>query len=294
MSVFISYSHKDAEFVDRLSVRLVENNIKVWKDDMKIVAGDTFMSKIQAGIEGASYFCIVLSKNSLKSKWVKEEINEALIRESKERGIVILPILIDDCEVPPLLSDRIFVDFRKDFASGLKQILTVVGNKYNIGDSARIDIDSDYLFDYGIEQKFVDGRYFMQIDVVSFDKEETFSILSQFKFYGNEHATPEHFDLKEGDSLRDFVLKACAQEFAANPARITVNTKDAERARFAIQDAEGVARFDVEVRVKWLGTASRETLLFNVGALFGQICAACGIDLSKADPIAREEDVTPE
>jgi hypothetical protein len=189
------------------------------------------------------------------------------------------------------LSDRIFVDFRKDFAAGLKQILTVVGAKYNLGDSGRSDADSEYFFDYGIEQKSVEGRYFMQVDVVSFDKEETFSILSQFKFYGNEHATREHFDLKEGESLRDFVLKACAQEFAAHPARVTVNTRDARTAQFVIQDAEGVGRFDVEVRVKWLGVASRETLLFNVGGLLGQICAVCGIDVGKGDSIARAEDV---
>jgi len=36
-------------------------------------------------------------------------------------------------------------------------------------------------------------------------------------------------------------------------------------------------------RVKWLGTASRETMPFNVGALFGQICALCGIDISQDD-----------
>ena len=79
----------------------------------KIIAGDSFVSKIKAGIEGASYFCIVLSQNALESKWVKEEINQALIQESKKSGIVILPILIDNCDFPPILSDRIFVDFRK-------------------------------------------------------------------------------------------------------------------------------------------------------------------------------------
>ena len=277
MSIFVSYSHKDAGFVDRLAIRLLENNIKVWKDSMKIIAGDSFVSKIKGGIEGASYFCIVLSQNALKSKWVNEEINQALIQESKQRGIGILPILIDDCEVPPLLSDRIFADFRKDFDSGLKQILSVVGRKYNIDDCGRSPTDTNYYFDYGIEQRFVDGRYFMQVDVVSYDNEEQFSILSQFKVYGNQHATREHLELKEDESLRNYVLKACAQEFAARPARVTVNTTDAKRAQFYIQDAEGVARFDVDVRVKWLGTASRETLLFNVGALFGQICALCGI-----------------
>jgi hypothetical protein len=281
MSIFISYSHKDAQFVDRLSTSLIENNVKVWKDSMKLVAGDPILSKIRAGIKGASYFCVVLSKHSVKSKWVTEEINEALMQEAKERGIVVLPIVIDDCEVPPLLGDRILVDFRTDFASGLRRILTVVADKYNLGDTARIDTDPDYFFDYGIEQKWIDGRYFMQVDVVSFDREEVFSILSQFKFRGNEHATPEHFDLQEGESLRDVILKTCAQEFAARPARIMVKTKDAQTARFTIGDSEGVTCFEGEARVKWLGGASRGTLLFNIGALFGQICAACNIDIGK-------------
>jgi hypothetical protein len=116
------------------------------------------------------------NQNALKSKWVKEEINQALIEESKQKGIVILPILIDDCEVPPLLNDRIFADFRKDFQSGLKQILSVVGKKYNIDDSGRSATDTNYYFDYGIEQRFIEGRYFMQVDVVSFDIEEDISV----------------------------------------------------------------------------------------------------------------------
>ena len=277
MSVFISYSHKDGNFVHKLAIRLVENNIKVWKDDMKISAGDTFMRKIRTGIQGASYFGIVLSKNSINSKWVKEELNEALMHETQARGIVILPFLLDNSEVPQSLSDRIFVDFRKDFDSGLRQILVVVRERYNIGDAGRIETDSRYYLDYGIEHRVVDGRFFMQLDVISYDNEERFAILSQFIFHGNEHVTRAHLELKENESLRDYVLKACAQEFAVNPARVTVTTKDAKRAQFFIQDGEGLARIDVDVRIKWLGNASRDTLLFNVGALFGQICENLGV-----------------
>lgn len=283
MSVFISYSHKDAAFVNRLSIDLIKNNVKVWKDSMKITAGDSLLSTIQAGIKGASYFCVVLSKNALQSKWVKKEISKAVVREATKKGIVILPILIEDCDVPPELSDKMFVDFRKDFASGLRKILAVVADKYNLGDSARIDTDSAYYFDYGIEQKLIEGRYFMQLDVVSFDKEETFSILSQFMFHGNEYATPEHFELQEGESLRDLVLKTCAEDFAARPSRILLKARDAQTARFTIGDAAGVVCFNVESRVKRLGDASRGTLLFNVGALFGQICATCGIKIDKGE-----------
>lgn len=291
MSIFISYSTKDAEFVERLSTSLIENNIKVWKDNHKIVIGDSLLNKIQAGIEGASYFCIVLSKNSLESDWVKTEMNYALRDESQKRGMMIIPIMIDDCKIPPFLSDIKAVDFRKDFTAGLNQILAVVQDKYNIGDSGRIGTDSDYFFDYGIEQKMIAGNYCMQIDVVSFDKEEAFSILSQFKFYGNELATREHFDLKEDESMRDYILKACAEAFSTNPARVLINTKDAKEAKFQIQDSEGVDCFKAEARIKWLGAGSRDTLLFNVGALFVQICKDCGICLSDDNSVVYEDNV---
>ncbi len=47
MSVFISYSHKDERFVNKLSTCLIEKNIKVWKDKWKTLAGDSFVSKLK-------------------------------------------------------------------------------------------------------------------------------------------------------------------------------------------------------------------------------------------------------
>jgi hypothetical protein len=283
MSVFISYSRKDAGFVDKLSLALTEHNVKVWKDDMKIIAGDSLSGRIKSGIENASYFCIVLSHDSLNSKWVQEEINEALVRETEQKGIVILPIVLDDCEIPPVLKDRLFVDFRGDFDSSLKRILNVVAIKYNIGNSGRIANSTSYYFDYGIEYQIIDGRFFLQIDAVSYDTEESFTILSQFKFVGNEYATREHFELDDDKSLRDLVLRTCAEEFAANPARIPLNAKQAKTAKFFIQGTEDKARFDAELRVKWLGTATRETVVFNVGALIEQICKHSGIHIANED-----------
>ncbi|PQP35059.1 hypothetical protein C6A37_04505 [Desulfobacteraceae bacterium SEEP-SAG9] len=277
MSVFISYSHKDSAFVDRLAIALIDKNIKVWKDGWKTLAGDSFVKKIQSGIEGASHFCLVLSQHARESKWVEREIKQALLQESKDDGIVILPIRIDDCTVPDSLSDRLYVDFRSDFDEGVKHIIAAVGPRYNRGDVGRINSESRYFLDYGIEERVIDGKYFMQLDVISYDIEETFSILSQFIFRGNEHATSEQFELGPEETLREFVLLACAQEFIANPARITLNVRESKHARFDIQDADGIGRFDIDVRIKWLGAPSRSSVLFDVGALFGQICETMGI-----------------
>ena len=277
MSVFISYSHNDATFVDRLAIALVEKNVKVWKDSWKTLTGDSFVNKIQAGIEGASHFCLVLSRNSMRSKWVKKEIELALIQESKGGEIVILPIRIDNCAVPHSLNDRLYADFRSDFDTGVKKVLSAVGPRYNRDDAGRIKSQSRYFLDYSIEEQIIDDKFIMQLDVVSHDIEESFCVLSQFTFHGNEHATPEQFELGSDETLKEFVLAACFREFIANPARIKLSVRDAVRARFNIQDADDIGRFDVSVRVKWLGMPERATILFDVGALFIQICESMGI-----------------
>ena len=277
MSVFISYSHKDAEFADRLAVALIAKNIKVWKDGWKTLAGDSFVKKIQAGIEGASHFCLLLSRNSLRSKWVEKEIEQALLLESTGGGIVILPVLIDDCVIPDSLSERLYVDFRSDFGAGVKSVLAAIGPRYNRGDAGRVTFEPRYFLDYGIEERTVDGRFFMQLDVVSHDTEESFCVLSQFIFRGNDHATSEQFELGPDETLKEYVLIACAREFTVNPARIILNARDAVRARFGIQNADNVGRFDVDVRVKLLGAPALSTTLFDVGAIFGQVCEAMGI-----------------
>jgi hypothetical protein len=73
MSLFISYSHKDAEFVDKLTSSLIAKNIKVWKDKWKALTGDSFVREIQAGIKGAAFFVLYyqiirLSQNGLLKK----------------------------------------------------------------------------------------------------------------------------------------------------------------------------------------------------------------------------------
>ena len=53
--------------------------------------GDVLRERINEGIEQANYFLVVLSENSLKSSWVKFELNSAMIREIEERHVRVIP-----------------------------------------------------------------------------------------------------------------------------------------------------------------------------------------------------------
>lgn len=122
--VFISYAHADSAFVDQLANRLKACGIDVWIDKWKIKVGDSITHKINEGIGSSDFLVIVLSRASVDSKWVQEELNAAMIRNIvQERGAFILPILLEDCALPSLLRHRKYANFKEDPAQAFQDLV---------------------------------------------------------------------------------------------------------------------------------------------------------------------------
>jgi hypothetical protein len=71
--VFISYSRKDINFIKRLAADLQAAGLTAWYDLSGLDGGTTWGSEIQSAIEKSQFFVVVLSPNSLNSKWVQRE-----------------------------------------------------------------------------------------------------------------------------------------------------------------------------------------------------------------------------
>jgi hypothetical protein len=94
-SCFISYSTRDGEFVDRLYADLQVKGVRCWfaPEDLKI--GDRFRQRIDDAIRLHDKLLIVLSENSVRSAWVREEVESCLEREQRENRTVLFPIRLD-------------------------------------------------------------------------------------------------------------------------------------------------------------------------------------------------------
>ncbi len=173
MSVFISHSHQDQEFVNQLCLRLIKRNVKVWRDEWKMSPGHSLPAKIQEAIEQASIFCVVVSESSNQSDWGAQEIGEAL-RQETDKKTVILPLILELCEVPDNLKDYLHVDFRQDFERGLRQVLRVVERGYErrYSGTAAGGACHPFFIHWGREIGERDGKFFLQLDTVSVDVEE--------------------------------------------------------------------------------------------------------------------------
>jgi hypothetical protein len=125
MRVFISYSSADRAFVEDLVKKLNERLVDVWYDKWEVKVGDSIIERINEGLDKADYLIVVLSKNSVKSRWVKLELEAAMIKII-EKGAFILPILLEDCEIPFLLKGRRYANFKDDPKQAFDDLLSVI------------------------------------------------------------------------------------------------------------------------------------------------------------------------
>jgi hypothetical protein len=124
--VFLSYTNQDREFAYRLADDLRKRGVKVWLADEQIKVGDKWVDAIRDGILSSQWIIILISKNLPKSDYVSNELELALAEERNRERPFILPILIEDTEIPIQLQDRQFADFRENYDLGLEKIFARV------------------------------------------------------------------------------------------------------------------------------------------------------------------------
>jgi hypothetical protein len=93
--LFISYSHVDTDFVDRLEIQLNKRGIRFWRDIHNAKAG-RLETQVDIAIRQNQTVLLVLSANSLQSDWVEHEVRTARELEKQIERDVLCPIALDD------------------------------------------------------------------------------------------------------------------------------------------------------------------------------------------------------
>lgn len=93
--LFISYSHGDSVFVDKLESQLNEKGIRFWRDIHEMKAG-RIETQIDRAISQNRTVLLVLSENSIKSDWVEHEVRTARGLEKEIGRDILCPIALDD------------------------------------------------------------------------------------------------------------------------------------------------------------------------------------------------------
>jgi uncharacterized protein YjbI with pentapeptide repeats len=119
-SCFISYASKDHTFAERLYADLQNKGVRCWfaPEDLKI--GDRIRPRIDETIRLYDKLLLVLSKTSVASQWVEQEVETSLARERQQGTTILFPVRIDNTVMtletgwPALIRDtRHIGDFRR-------------------------------------------------------------------------------------------------------------------------------------------------------------------------------------
>lgn len=143
--VFVSHASEDkARFVMPFAKRLRSNGIDAWVDKWEIKVGDSLVKKIfDEGLGTAQAVIVVLSRNSIHKPWVREELDHAVVNRISE-GIRIIPVVLDDCEVPQALKATKWVSFKdlSDYEASFDEIVATI---FGVSDKPPLGKRPDYV-----------------------------------------------------------------------------------------------------------------------------------------------------
>ncbi len=115
LSVFLCHSSHDKPIVRELYLRLLgESWLDPWLDEEKLLPGQDWDLEIEKAVEKAHAVIVCLSKNSVtKEGYIQRELKFALdiALEKPEGTIFIIPLRLDDCELPRRLRSWQYVDY---------------------------------------------------------------------------------------------------------------------------------------------------------------------------------------
>ncbi len=242
--------------------------MKPWLDRAKLRPGDELTERLTQTIEPARCVVVLLSRAAVASRWVQAE-TEIAVRQMSETGLQIVPLLLEECNIPEHLADLVHIDCRSGLEAKLPELMATLNRLQEETPAWRIASEEAHAIDHALAVLRINDNFVLELDVVCSDFDEEFTVLAQFVYTADEAASRHRFGVETDAELANLLLETTRSEFRGESVVLMLHGADVYRDIFTIADGEAVVT--VKSRVRRLGTLG-VTMPFDLGAVFESVC----------------------
>lgn len=107
---FISYNNEDGSWAEWIAWQLEERGYSVILQAWDFRVGQNFVTEMQRALKEAEHTILILSSNYFSSRFAQAEWADTFVEDPTGQKRKLIPIRIQECVLPPLLRDIIYID----------------------------------------------------------------------------------------------------------------------------------------------------------------------------------------
>ena len=123
--IFVSYSHKEADWAKEFAQALSQRGLQVWIDQLAVKAGESIREAVEKGLRESDVFVTLIDPSSLSSPSLFFELGAAI--GMGKRVVAIVPEDFDPSHLPLPLRARRFLIKRAPEATASELLGTEQG-----------------------------------------------------------------------------------------------------------------------------------------------------------------------
>ena len=119
------------------------------------------------------------------------------MRELDEKRVLVLPVLVEDCDIPIFLREKLYADFRGKFDLGLKALVEAVAKVTSL-DQGRIKAGNGNI-DWSETWGYQDDAFCMEYTLMETSPDWPFTLLTEISLKCSEEATRRYREYEAND-----------------------------------------------------------------------------------------------
>ncbi len=183
-------------------------------------------------------------------------------------------MVVVNCDIPLLLREKKYADFRNSFENGLKEVLDTLGRVTNL-EQGRLLKDAGHNVDWTIDYGYTNDVLTYQLTFINTSVDNPYSVLTEIILYANDEAKQrlEEYINHNLKVFADYYLVSMVNHALSSQddLRVTLTDQNPQRINIKIADKNSSIKFDCVIKVRRLGNDSGFDSQLNISGIMADV-----------------------